>query len=64
MEKTEAPTPLLSTNGQPTALTEPQITQLREQHLREQEAQMEQIRLSYIASRAAVEALRAEIQGK
>ena len=40
------------------------LKSLQERHLLEQEQQAEQLRLSYIAARAAVEAVRAEIEGK
>lgn len=52
------------TNGKPkVGLTEEQRRTLRERHLAEQEAQCEQARLVYCAAKAAVEAVRREIEG-
>ena len=51
-------------NGKPhIGLTNEQRQQLRERHLAEQEAQCEQARLVYLAAKAAVEAVRREIEG-
>lgn len=52
------------TNGKPPiGMTFEQRRQLQERHLAEQEAQCEQARLIYCAAKAAVEALRREIEG-
>lgn len=54
----------LAANGRTIAgLTHEQRQQLRERHLVEQEAQCEQARLVYCAAKAAVEAVRREIEG-
>jgi hypothetical protein len=54
----------LKQNGKPlSGLTPEQRQQLRERHLAEQEAQMEQAWLVYCAAKAAVEAVRREIEG-
>lgn len=51
-------------NGRPgVGLTEEQRRQLRERHLAEQEAQCEQAWLIYCAAKAAVEAVRREVEG-
>lgn len=64
MEKALTESPLTRANGNTASLSEPQLKALRERQLQEQEVLMEQMRLSYISARAAVEALRAEIGGK
>lgn len=48
----------------PSGLTAEQLHALRLDQLRQQEAQAEQLRLSYLAARAAVEALRRELEGR
>jgi hypothetical protein len=53
------------TNGKPRiGLTEEQRKALRERHLAEQEAQMEQAWLTFCAAKAAVDAVRREIEGE
>lgn len=53
------------TNGRPKiGLTEDQRRQIQERHLVEQEAQEEQMRLSYEAARAATARLRRELEGE
>lgn len=64
MEKALVEPPLTTPNGKAASLTAPQLQAIREQHLREQEQQLEQLRLAYLAARAATEAVRAEIEGK
>ena len=49
------------TNGK-SSLTAEQLQALRLDHLRQQEAQCEQARLAYMAAKAAVEAVRAEME--
>lgn len=52
------------TNGKAkVGLTDEQRRQLRERHLQEQEAQLEQAWLVFCAAKAAVEAVRREIEG-
>ena len=54
----------LATNGKPTTgLTDEQRRAIREDQLRQQEALMEQCWLSYCAAKAAVEAVRQELEG-
>lgn len=54
----------LTTNGKPVAgLTHEQRQAIREDHLRQQEAQAEQCYLAWCAAKAAVEAVRRELEG-
>ena len=54
----------LATNGKPAlgGLTDEQRRAIREDHLKQQEAQLEQSWLTYCAAKAAVEAVRRELE--
>lgn len=55
---------LSQTNGRPApGLTPEERRVLLERHLRQQEAQAEELRLSYLAAQAAVAAVRQELEG-